>query len=75
MNLEGLSHEEWEELRHALGNQKLMGLDYYSGGHLTHGYVQNVSSKMFRTCSYTVNKETGELDYAEIEKEQWKKSP
>lgn len=75
MNLEGLSHEEWEELRHALGNQKLMGLDYYSGGHLTHGYVQNVSSKMFKTCSYTVNKETGELDYAEIEKRAMEEKP
>ena len=66
--LEQLTETEWEELRTMLGNQKLMGLDYYSGGHLTHGYVQNVSSKMFKVSSYAVDKETGLLDYDAIEK-------
>ncbi|PIE98548.1 MAG: serine hydroxymethyltransferase [Treponema sp.] len=74
-SLESLSKEDWEELRHILGDQKLMGLDYYSGGHLTHGYVQNVSSKMFRTCSYTVDKETGVLDYDAIEKQALEEKP
>ncbi len=74
-NLENLSREDWEELRSELGNQKLMGLDYYSGGHLTHGYVQNVSSKMFRTCSYAVDKDSGELNYAEIEKQAMREKP
>lgn len=73
--LEQLTPEEWEELRTSLGNQKLMGLDYYSGGHLTHGYVQNVSSKMFRVSSYTVNKETGVLDYDAIEAQAMKEKP
>ena len=73
--LEQLTHEEWEELRTLLGNQKLMGLDYYSGGHLTHGYVQNVSSKMFKVSSYAVNKETGLLDYDEIEKKAMEVKP
>ena len=41
-NLSNLDDKQWAELRTALGNQKLMGLDYYSGGHLTHGYRQNV---------------------------------
>jgi len=63
-----LSQKDWESIRQKLGNQKLLGLDYYSGGHLTHGYRMNVSAKMFDAYSYTVNKETGILDYDEIEK-------
>lgn len=73
--LEDLSKDEWETLRKLLGNQKLMGLDYYSGGHLTHGYVQNVSSKMFICSSYSVDKETGLLDYDAIEKQALKEKP
>ena len=67
-NLSHLSDEQWEEIRVKLGNQKLMGLDYYSGGHLTHGYRQNVSSRMFQAHSYTVDEKTGLLDYDDLEK-------
>ncbi len=63
-----LSREDWEKLRHLLGNQRLMGMDYYSGGHLTHGYRRNVSAKMFDAYSYAVNRETGLMDYDELEK-------
>jgi glycine hydroxymethyltransferase len=63
-----LSREDWNKLREQLGNQRLLGMDYYSGGHLTHGYRQNVSAQMFDAYSYSVNKETGLLDYDEIEK-------
>lgn len=73
--LEDLSHAEWSELRKILGNQKLMGLDYYSGGHLTHGYVQNVSSKMFVSVPYSVDKESGLLDYDAIEAQAMKEKP
>ncbi|AEJ60445.1 glycine hydroxymethyltransferase [Spirochaeta thermophila DSM 6578] len=65
-NLYDLSKEEWEALRKELGNQRLLGLDYYSGGHLTHGYRYNVSAQMFEAYSYGVNPETGLLDYDEI---------
>ncbi|MBN2652412.1 MAG: glycine hydroxymethyltransferase [Spirochaetales bacterium] len=57
----------FDALRAKLGNQRLLGLDYYSGGHLTHGYRFNVSAQMFDAYSYSVNKETGLLDYDEIE--------
>ncbi|MEM5947061.1 glycine hydroxymethyltransferase [Spirochaetia bacterium 38H-sp] len=67
-NLYDLSKEEWDEIRKQLGNQRLLGLDYYSGGHLTHGYRYNVSAQMFDAYSYGVNRETGLLDYDEIEK-------
>jgi glycine hydroxymethyltransferase len=62
-----MSREDFDILREKLGNQRLMGLDYYSGGHLTHGYRFNVSAQMFDAYSYTVNKETGLLDYDELE--------
>ncbi|MDR2793875.1 MAG: glycine hydroxymethyltransferase [Treponema sp.] len=64
-----LTGEQWKELREALGSQKLLGLDYYSGGHLTHGYRHNVSGRMFDVYGYTVSKETGLLDYDAIEKQ------
>ena len=67
-NLYKLSKTEWDALKVKLGNQKLLGLDYYSGGHLTHGYRNNMSSRMFDVYTYTVKKETGVLDYDEIEK-------
>ncbi len=62
-----LSQEDWNHIREALNNQRLLGMDYYSGGHLTHGYRRNLSAKMFDAYSYAVNRETGLLDYDEIE--------
>ncbi len=62
-----LSREDWNNLRRQLGNQRLLGMDYYSGGHLTHGYRQNVSAQMFDAYSYGVSKETGLLDYDALE--------
>jgi len=74
-NLSHLTDEQWEDLRQKLGNQRLMGLDYYSGGHLTHGYRQNVSARMFEAHSYTVDRETGLLDYDAIEKQAMEVKP
>ena len=67
-NVNGLTQAQWNDLREKLGNQRLLGLDYYSGGHLTHGYRHNISAKMFDAYSYGVSKETGLLDYDEIER-------
>jgi glycine hydroxymethyltransferase len=67
-NLYKLSDAQWKELKAAMGNQRLLGQDYYSGGHLTHGYRYNVSGRMFDISGYTVSRETGLLDYDEIEK-------
>ncbi len=63
-----LTQEQWNQIRESMGNQRLLGMDYYSGGHLTHGYRRNISGKMFDSYSYTVNRDTGLIDYAEIEK-------
>ena len=67
-DLKDLSSEDWLKIRKLCGNQRLLALDYYSGGHLTHGYRYNISAQMFDAYSYTVNRETGLLDYDEIRK-------
>ena len=64
-----LSDEQWAELRSRVGNQRLLALDFASGGHLTHGYRMNASAKMFDSYGYTVDRETQLLDYDAIEKQ------
>ena len=59
---------DWERLRAELGNQRLLGMDLGSGGHLTHGYRPNVSGRMFECHGYGVDAATGLLDYAELER-------
>ena len=68
-NIAHMSTEDWNKIREATHNQRLLGLDYYSGGHLTHGYRQNISAQLFESHSYSVDKETGYLDYDAIEKQ------
>lgn len=61
-----LSNTDWTELRNSLGNQRLLGMNYYSGGHLTHGYRLNMSSRMFVSESYDVNQDSHLIDYEAI---------
>ena len=74
-SLNDLTAEQFDMLRHKFGNQKLMGLDYSCGGHLTHGYKMNVSARMFESHPYGVNPETGLLDYDAIEKQAMEVKP
>ena len=60
---------EAEFVRRTLGRQRLLALDFASGGHLTHGKPENVSGKMFEAFQYKVNPETGLLDYDQIERQ------
>jgi glycine hydroxymethyltransferase len=64
-----LTSAQWGTVRHALGNQRLLGMDLASGGHLTHGYRLNASGKMFESHGYTVDRDTFLLDYDAIEKQ------
>lgn len=64
-----LSTQQWDEIRHALADERLLALDFSCGGHLTHGYRLNVSSRMFQAHSYTVDRTTGLLDYDVIERQ------
>ncbi|HEX5504153.1 MAG TPA: glycine hydroxymethyltransferase [Thermomicrobiales bacterium] len=61
-----VSREDWAKVRAAVHNQRLLALDYYSGGHLTHGYRHNFSSQLFDVYSYTVDPETKLLDLDRI---------
>ncbi len=65
--LNQLTDEEYETIRQKLVNQKLMGMGLGSGGHLTHGYRLNMSSKMMKSVAYDVDPKTGLLDYKAIE--------
>lgn len=48
--------------------ETIMGMSLAEGGHLTHGHSVNFSGKIYKSVQYTVNKETGLLDYDAIEK-------
>lgn len=74
-SLNDLTAEQFDMLRKRFGNQKLMGLDYSCGGHLTHGYKMNVSARMFESHPYGVDPETGLLDYDAIEKQAMEVKP
>ncbi|NLK45475.1 MAG: glycine hydroxymethyltransferase [Treponema sp.] len=74
-SLSDLTDEQFDILRKRFGNQKLMGLDYSCGGHLTHGYKMNVSARMFESYPYGVDEKTGLLDYDAIEKQAMEVKP
>src|SRR5574344_744828 len=74
-SLMDLTAEQFDMLRKRFGNQKLMGLDYSCGGHLTHGYRMNVSARMFESHPYGVDEKTGLLDYDAIEKQAMEVKP
>ena len=44
-----------------------MGLNLDHGGHLSHGSLVNTSGILYRPIGYNVNKETGRVDYDEME--------
>jgi glycine hydroxymethyltransferase len=62
-NVNDLSESDWEQLRHELGNQRLLGMALDAGGHLTHGFRPNISGKMFHQQQYGTDPQTGLLDY------------
>ncbi len=46
----------------------VLGMNLAHGGHLTHGSPVNFSGKLFNIVSYGVKKETGHIDYEEVER-------
>jgi glycine hydroxymethyltransferase len=65
-SVDELSPEEYESIRQLMMQQTLMGLGLNSGGHLTHGYRHNISSKMMRAVAYEVDPKTELLNYDNI---------
>jgi glycine hydroxymethyltransferase len=45
-----------------------MGLDLDQGGHLSHGSEVNTSGILYHHVGYTLNRETGRVDYDEMER-------
>ena len=45
-----------------------MGLDLAPGGHLTHGSPVNMSGILYNAVAYTLNEETGLVDYDDMER-------
>jgi len=51
-----------------LPGEKIMGMNLFHGGHLTHGFKVSFTSKFFESVQYKVNEKTKLLDYEEIAK-------
>ncbi len=47
--------------------EKVLGMNLSHGGHLTHGSPVNFSGQLYSFVAYGVSKETGFIDYAEVE--------
>jgi glycine hydroxymethyltransferase len=54
---------------------KILGLDLSMGGHLTHGSPVNFSGKLYRPFFYGVHKETGLVNYEQLEEVARKEKP
>src|SRR6202012_5156305 len=54
---------------------KILGLDLSMGGHLTHGSAVNFSGKLYEPHFYGVTRETGYVDYEQLEKVALKEKP
>lgn len=54
---------------------KILGLDLSMGGHLTHGSPANFSGKNYQALFYGVKKETGTVDYDQLEAVARKEKP
>ncbi len=46
----------------------VMAMNLAHGGHLTHGSPVNISGKSYKFVPYGVNRETGRIDYPEVER-------
>ncbi len=55
--------------------EKVLGMDLSHGGHLTHGSPVNFSGLLFNACHYGLNKDTGLIDYNQIEDIATKEKP
>lgn len=54
---------------------KILGFDLSHGGHLTHGSNVNFSGKLYQSAFYGVEKETGLINWDEVEKIAKKENP
>lgn len=74
-SIDELTDEEYEAVRKILVSQKMMGMALGSGGHLTHGYRRNISSKILQAVPYDVDPKTGLLDYQALKEQVQRERP
>lgn len=70
-----LSPEEHEELRKEMLGKRVLAMSLGSGGHISHGYRFNFSSKIFQASHYEVDAKTGLIDYDALEKQAKEERP
>ena len=58
-----MTEADWQQLRDAFHNQRMLGMALDAGGHLTHGFRHNISGKLFEQASYGTDPVTGLIDY------------
>lgn len=74
-SVDELTPEEYEQVRKILLDQKVLGMSLNSGGHLTHGYRHNVSSKFMRAVHYEVERESERIDYGRLAEQARREKP
>jgi glycine hydroxymethyltransferase len=47
---------------------RVLAMDFSSGGHISHGHKMNISSQLYDFSFYGVTKKTGRIDYDAVEK-------
>jgi glycine hydroxymethyltransferase len=58
-----MTDADWQKLRKAFSDQRMLGMALDAGGHLTHGFRHNISGKLFEQASYGTDPVTGLIDY------------
>src|SRR6185436_16293979 len=48
---------------------KVLGMNLAHGGHLTHGHPANFSGQLYQFSAYGVSRETGYIDYDDVERQ------
>lgn len=61
-----ISKNEWNMLRNEIGKQKLLGIDYYSGGNFVQKFNSVMSAQIFDTYTYSLSKMPGLINYDHI---------
>ncbi|MFZ4773551.1 MAG: serine hydroxymethyltransferase [Chlamydiia bacterium] len=64
-----MNREEYELVRQDFTRARIFGMALKDGGHLTHGFRNNISGKLFDAYSYGVDPLTEMLNYEEIRKQ------
>ncbi len=54
---------------------RVLGMNLQHGGHLTHGHPANFSGQLYQFSAYGVSRETGYIDYEDVERQAHETKP